>query len=271
MGKARNGFSFHLLAGDPDTVTRAGQVRRPALDFAGKRAVVSGASRGIGEAVARTLLDLGAVVAITSTKRAPAWTNKYPNVCHFVVDFLRQDTVNEFLGQIETFGPVDVLVNNAGIHRPEPIDGISNQTWEDIFEVNLRGPMQLMRHFGELMKRQRSGRIVNVASIAGTICRKGASAYSSSKLGLVGLTRAAAIDLAPFGVLVNAVSPGTTETDMVDRILSLEQRQAFIDRIPLSRFATPQEIANAVAFLASDLNGFITGQNLIIDGGTVIS
>lgn len=249
---------------------RVVQVRQPLLDFVGKRAVVSGASRGIGETVAKTLLDLGAVVAITSTERAPEWAIKYPNACHFVVDFLRQDTVNDFLGQIETFGQVDILINNAGIHRPEPIDGISNQAWEDLFEVNLRGPMQLMRHFGGLMKSQRSGRIVNVASIAGTICRKGAAAYSSSKLGLVGLTRAAAIDLAPFGVLVNAVSPGTTETDMVDRILSLEQRQAFIDRIPLGRFATPQEIANAVAFLASDLNGFITGQNLIVDGGTIV-
>lgn len=240
------------------------------LDFRGKRAVVSGASRGIGEAVAKTLLDLGAMVAITSTERPPGWARGYANVSHFVVDFLRQDTVDDFLQKIEAFGPIDVLVNNAGIHWPESIDGVSNQAWEAVFEVNLRGPMQLMRHFCAGMKQRRRGRVVNIASIAGTSCKKDAVAYSSSKLGLVGLTRAAAVDLAPFGVLVNAVSPGTTQTDMVDRILNPDQRRAFIARVPMGRFAKPQEIANAVAFLASDLNGFITGQNLVIDGGTVI-
>lgn len=242
----------------------------PALDFRGKRAVVSGASRGIGEAVAKTLLDLGAMVAITSTERVPAWASGYANVSHFVVDFLRQDTVDAFLRKSEAFGPIDVLVNNAGIHWPESIDAVSNQAWEAVFEVNLRGPMQLMRHICAGMKERRRGRVVNIASIAGTSCKKDAVAYSSSKLGLVGLTRAAAVDLAPFGVLVNAVSPGTTQTDMVDRILNSDQRRAFIARVPMGRFAKPQEIANAVAFLASDLNGFITGQNLIVDGGTVV-
>jgi len=244
---------------------------RPILDFRGRRALVSGASRGIGEAIARTLLDLGASVAVTSTGSAPAWIAGYPNATYFDLDFGRPATVGEFFRRVEPFGPLDVLVNNAGIHQPQSVDEITDAAWEAIFEVNLRGPMQLMRHFAAQMKSRRSGRIVNVASIAGTVCKRGAGAYSSSKLGLVGFTRAAAIDLAPFGVLVNAVSPGTTQTEMVERILAEEQKRTFVAGIPMGRFARPQEIANAVVFLASDLNTYITGQNLIVDGGTVIA
>lgn len=232
---------------------------------------MSGASRGIGEAVAQTLLSLGASVAVTSTGSAPAWVAGFENAMHFELDFGRQATVDGFFERIERFGAVDVLVNNAGIHQPQSLDEITDAAWEAIFDVNLRGPMQLMRHFAAQMKGRRSGRIVNVASIAGTVCKRNAGAYSSSKLGLVGLTRAAAIDLAPFGVLVNSVSPGTTQTEMVERILSEEQKRTFIAGIPMGRFATPQEIANAVIFLASDLNTYITGQNLIVDGGTVIA
>lgn len=246
-------------------------VRRPRLDFRGRRALVSGASRGIGEVVARTLLGLGASVAVTSTGSAPTWVAGHANAMHFELDFGRPATVDEFFRGVERFGPLDVLVNNAGIHRPQSVDEITDAAWEVIFDVNLRGPMQLMRYFAAQMKGRRSGRIVNVASIAGTVCKRSAGAYSSSKLGLVGLTRAAAIDLAPFGVLVNAVSPGTTQTEMVERILTEEQKRTFIAGIPMGRFATPQEIANAVVFLASDLNTYITGHNLIVDGGTVIA
>ncbi len=244
---------------------------RPMLDFQGKRALVSGASCGIGEAVARSLLLLGASVIVTTTSREPAWIRSHANAQHFELDFKRPATVEKFLNGLEPSGSLDVLINNAGIHQPQFIEDITDDAWESIMEVNLRGPMQLMRYFSVHMREQRRGRIVNVASIAGTVCKRNASAYSSSKLGLVGFTRAVAIDLAPFGVLVNAVSPGTTETEMVQRILSEEQQHNFIAGIPMGRFATPQEIANAVIFLASDLNTYITGQNLIVDGGTVIA
>ena len=241
------------------------------LDFRGKRALITGASRGIGEAVAQTLLGLGASVAVTSTGNAPTWVAGSANVMHFELDFRRADTVNDFFGRIQRFGVLDVLVNNAGIHQPQTIDEITDAAWESIYDVNLLGPMRLMRHFAAHMRSRRSGRIVNIASIAGTVCKKSAGAYSSSKLGLVGLTRAVAIDLAPFGVLVNAVSPGTTQTDMMERILTEKQKRNFVAGIPIGRFASPQEIANAVVFLASDLNTYITGHNLIVDGGTVIA
>lgn len=241
------------------------------FNFAGKKALVTGASRGIGEAIARTLLDLGASVAITSTAKAPGWAEAYPNASHFVLDFQEEESVNLFFRQIEQFGPADILINNAGIHQPQPIDHVTKEVWDRIFLVNLYGPMQLIKYFTPHMKEQRKGRIVNVASIAGTVCKRNASAYSSSKMALIGLTRSSAIDLAPFGVLVNAISPGTTQTEMVDRILSEELKQILLTGIPLGRFATPQEIANCAVFLASDWNTYITGQNIIVDGGTVIA
>ena len=246
-------------------------ITKRTLDFRGKKALVTGASRGIGEAIAKTLEELGATVAVTSTGRVPEWVLARQCFTHLELDFMRPSTVKKFFSEIGQFGSLDVLVNNAGIHQPQDVAEITDAAWEAIFEVNLRGPMQLIRHFSEPMKSRGGGRIVNISSIAATIHRRCSSAYSSSKLGLLGLTRSVAIDLAPFGVLVNAVSPGTTETEMVDRILTDVQRRDFVSRIPLGRFAKPEEVANVVAFLASDLNTYITGHNLIVDGGTVVA
>lgn len=241
------------------------------LDFTGARALVTGGSRGIGQAIAMTLLRGGASVAITSTSSAPGWAVGNANVAHHSLDFTADDSITSFLDRIDEFGPFDIVINNAGVHAPEPVDEITREAWERIFRVNLYGPMVLIRHFAGGMKAARSGWIVNVASIAGTVCREQAVAYSSSKLGLIGLTRSCAIDLAPYGVLVNAVSPGTTQTDMVDKILSPERRQSFLNGVPLRRFANPQEVANVVAFLASRWNTYMTGQNVIVDGGTTIA
>jgi 3-oxoacyl-[acyl-carrier protein] reductase len=169
----------------------------PPFSFAGKRAVVTGGSRGIGRAI-----------AITSTGSAPEWIWDRPAVTHHPLDLEDEDSIDAFLSGMAKFGPIDIVINNAGIHQPQPIGRLSRDTWDRIFRVNLRGPMLLTQHFGAQMKEARRGRIVNIASIAGTMCRPNASAYASSKLGLVGLTRSSAIDLAPYGVLVNAVSPG---------------------------------------------------------------
>ncbi len=241
------------------------------FNFSGKRVLVTGASRGIGQAIARTLLDLGATVAITSTTTAPRWIEAYPDASHYRLNFLDEGSIAEFLLQIEQFGHVDVLVNSAGIHVPQPIDQVTNAVWERIFLVNLYGPMQLVKHFSAKMKARKWGRIINIASIAGTVCKPNASAYASSKMALIGLTKSSAIDLAPFGILVNALSPGTTQTEMVERVLSDEQKRIFLSGIPLGRFATPQEIANVAVFLASGWNTYITGQNIIVDGGTVVA
>jgi 3-oxoacyl-[acyl-carrier protein] reductase len=240
------------------------------LDFGGSTALVTGASRGIGEAIAKTLLDAGATVAITSTGTAPDWIKDRPAVTHFALDFERDESIENFLREIESVGPLDILVNNAGVHQPEPIDEISSQAWQRLFRVNVYGPTMLTKHIATQMKTARRGRIVNIASIAGTVCKRNAGVYSSSKLGLIGLTRASAVDLAPYGVLVNAVSPGTTRTDMVEQILTPDLQRTFLAGIPLGRFGEPQEIANVAVFLASEWNTYITGQNIIVDGGTTI-
>lgn len=240
------------------------------LEFSGKHAVVTGASRGIGEAIARTLLELGGAVTITSTGRRPDWLSNYADADHIQLDFQDPVSIRAFFVELERGSPIDILINNAGIHQPEPVDQITTEAWDRIFEVNLRGPMQTTRYVSAQMKRRRSGRIVNIASIAGTVCKENAAAYSTSKLGLIGFTRSSALDLAPFGILVNSVSPGTTQTEMVERVLTEEQRKRFLAGIPLGRFANPQEIATCAVFLASDLNSYMTGQNIIVDGGTVI-
>ena len=139
------------------------------FDFAGKTALVTGASRGIGQAIARTLLDLGAFVAITSTTGAPEWIKGYTNVSHFCLNFQEEESVKLFFRQIEQFGPVDILINNAGIHKPQPIEQVTREVWDRIFLVNLYGPMQLIKYFSVRMKEKKQGRIVNIASIAGTI------------------------------------------------------------------------------------------------------
>ena len=231
---------------------------------------MTGASRGIGQAIATTLLECGAAVAIPSTGDAPKGLADYEKASHFTLDFTRDESLDTFLKDVASVGTVDILVNNAGVHQLEAVDEISAAACERLFRVNLYGPTILTRHFAAQMKASRKGRIVNIASIAGTVCRPNASVYSSTKLGLIGLTRATAVDLAPFGVLVNAVSPGTTSTDMTDRMLTQESRSSLVAAHPAGRLAEPREIANVVAFLASRWNSYITGQNIIVDGGTTI-
>ena len=241
------------------------------FDFKGKRAVVTGGSRGIGLAVAVSLLELGAEVAVTSTGEPPGWLAEYKKAVHFRLDYSSERVTEEFFNSVDSFGEVNVVINNAGIHMPQAISELDNEAWELIFKVNVQGAMQCIRHFGGKMCHKNGGKIVNIASIAATICKKNSTAYASSKSALLSLTRSAALEFAPYSVLVNAVSPGTTLTDMVDRHLTEQQKDFIVDSVPLKRFAKPQEIANVVLFLASDLNSYVTGQNFIVDGGTVIS
>ncbi|MEK7248659.1 MAG: SDR family oxidoreductase, partial [Chloroflexota bacterium] len=165
------------------------------LDLSGSTALVTGASRGIGHAIARTLLERGAKVAMTSTHHAPSWINEWPGAVHYRLDFEDDASVDGFLADFAKPGDIDILINNAGVHQLEAIDEVSRKAWNRLFRVNLYGPTVLTRHFAAHMKANRRGRIVNVASIAGTVCKPNASVYSSSNLGLMGLTRSSATDL----------------------------------------------------------------------------
>lgn len=240
------------------------------LDFTGKTAIVTGGSRGIGKAISEVILRAGGSVIITSTGEAPEWMRKYHNASHVMLDFLDRARVTEGIARIVQRPRIDILVNNAGVLAPNAIDVIGDSDWERVLAVNLGGPMRMMRAVAPIMKKQHCGWIINVGSISGIIARPRGSAYSASKAGLLGLTRATALDLAPWSILVNAVCPGTTETDMVERALTSEQKEIYRNESALKRMAKPEEIANVAAFLCSDLNTYITGQAIVADGGTII-
>lgn len=240
------------------------------MDFKGKTAVVTGGSRGIGEAIARYLLELNCRVIVTSTKIIPSWCSNYSQCDYKRVDFLSTKSVQNFLKAVNSEKNIDILINNAGIHIPEVIYKIKESNWDKILKVNLYGPMRTMRIIALKMKAARSGKILNVSSIAGIVSKPGSNAYSASKAALLGLTRASALDLAPYNILVNAICPGHTQTEMIDNMLTKEQRGKLRNSVPLKRFADPSEIAKVAVFLCSDLNTYITGQAIVIDGGVSI-
>jgi len=235
--------------------------------FAGKRALITGGNRGIGEAIARKFLELGAEVIITSTGSEPKWLSGYSKLTHIKLDFLDKHSLDSFFKQANLCGNIDILVNNAGIHSFESFDTISDIAWNSIFAINVDGPMKLMRFFGSQMKRHRGGRIVCISSISAENVKKNSGAYTMSKAALNGLVKAAAVDFAPFNILVNAVSPGPTQTNMLESLVTSSEKKNILERVPLGVFANPLDISNAVIFLCSESNTHITGQNLIVDGG----
>lgn len=239
-------------------------------DFSGKTAIVTGASRGIGKAIALTLLEQGCEVIITSTCfDSSRWRLKYKKCSHMILDFFSPRSVDEFCENAESLSGIDILINNAGIQIPEPIDTLKQEGWDKVLGVNLYGPMRLTRWATGKMKKSKKGRILNISSISGIVSKQCSAAYSASKSGLLGLTKAAALDLAPYGILVNALCPGYTQTEMMDAV-SLKKQQIFKESIPLGRFAMAGEIAVFAAFLCSDMNTYITGQTIVVDGGVTI-
>lgn len=240
------------------------------FDFTGKQALVTGGSRGIGKAIAELLLRLNCNVIISSTKRAPSWIKQYKRCEHILLDFFQEKSQQSFFKEIKNRSRIDILINNAGIHLPEAIYRIKDDSWDKLFKVNLSGPMRIMREVTPKMIAARKGKILNISSIAGVVSKPGSGIYSASKAALIGLTRAAALDLATYNILVNALCPGHTQTEMLENVLTKKQRQNLKEQIPLKRFATPLEIANFAMFLCSDLNTYITGQTIIVDGGVTI-
>jgi 3-oxoacyl-[acyl-carrier protein] reductase len=175
--------------------------------------------------------------------------------------------VQQFLYAVNKLDKVDVLINNAGVNKIKTISEISEEDWDWINAVNLKGPFLLSRNVSEKMKQQESGKIINIASIFSVVSKEKRAAYSSTKWGLIGFTKAVALDLAPFNVLVNAVSPGFVDTALTRRIIGPKNIKKLVETIPQKRLANTDEIANVVLFLCSDLNTYITGQNIIVDGG----
>ena len=240
-------------------------------------ALVTGAARGIGAAIVRALAAAGRDVVINHTSETSARPaaelqaeveGRY-GVAALVVradvsDFEEAHRLVE--ASIERFGQIAVLVNNAGINRDGLLVRMKEQDFDDVIATDLKGVFNMTRHAAKPLMKQRYGRIVNITSLSGVVGQAGQANYSAAKAGVIGLTKATARELAARNVTVNAVAPGFVATDMTAR-MKPEMLEQLVDDVPLKRMAAPEEVADAVAFLASDKAAYITGQVLLIDGG----
>jgi 3-oxoacyl-[acyl-carrier protein] reductase len=243
------------------------------IDLSGKVAVVTGGARGIGFAICQRFYAVGAHVAILDQARAAeaaaALTGR-GRALGVQANITSPPEVEQAIALVESqLGPVDILVNNAGITRDGLLVRMSEADWDAVFNVNLKGAFVVTKLVSRGMMKRRWGRIINIASVVGISGNAGQANYAASKAGLIGFTKAVARELASRNVLVNAVAPGFIETDLT-KVLPEPARKALIERIGLERLGTPDDVARAVLFLASDLADYITGQVLAIDGGLAI-
>ncbi len=244
------------------------------IDFTGQTVLVTGATRGIGAAISTAFEAAGASLLLTGTdqkqidelNRRNAQQGRQ-NVCWLQADFSSAASIASFLELIAQRSPIHVLINNAGTNRINLIDEIRAEDLDMLLSINLRAPLLLCKAASRIMKEMHYGRIVNIASIWSVITKPGRVVYSATKSGLAGMTRSVAVDLAPYGILVNAVSPGFVNTELTYSSLPAEEREKIAGQVPLGRFADPEEIARMVLFLSSNMNSYLTGQNIVVDGG----
>lgn len=243
------------------------------IDLTGRSALVTGSTRGIGRAIAASLTEAGARVAVVGRDQARAAEVAEElggGALGFGADVSEPASVVALVQAVEVaFGQVDILVNNAGLTRDNLLFRIKDDDWDMVLDANLRGAFVAIRATARGMMKRRWGRIINIASIVGITGNKGQANYAASKAGLIGLTKSVAKELGSRNILVNAIAPGFIETDMT-AAMTPEARAALSSQIPLDRLGSPQDIAGMVAFLASDLASYITGQVLVVDGGMVM-
>ena len=243
----------------------------------GRTALVTGASRGIGRAIALRLAAEGADVAVNFAGSAA----KAEEVKNAIIEMGRKaiaiqadvKDASSVAGMVEevkkTFGRIDILVNNAGVTRDGLLMRMKDEDWETVIDTNLRGDFQCTKAVSKIMMKQRYGRIVNMASVVGLVGNAGQANYAASKAGVIGFSKSVARELASRGITVNMVAPGCIDTDMT-AVLPDKVREAMLADIPLARVGKPEDVASAVAFLVSDEAAYITGQVINVDGGMVM-
>jgi 3-oxoacyl-[acyl-carrier protein] reductase len=247
------------------------------IDLTGRTALVTGGSRGIGRAIVLRLAGQGADVAFTYKGNAAAAAETVAAVealgrraLAIQADCSQSDSADPVVKEVlEAFGKVDILVNNAGVTRDDLIMRMSPEAWREVLETNLFGAFWMIKAVTRPMLKARGGRIINITSVSGQAGQTGQANYSSAKAGLIGLTKASARELASRSITVNAVAPGFVLTELTQDLPD-PLKDEITARTPLGRFGTTEEVANAVAFLASDEAGYITGQVLAVDGGLVM-
>jgi len=246
------------------------------MQLKGKTAVVTGSGRGIGKAIALKLLQMGANVVLNGTSSAVEQTAEefkalgYVNVAVTKGNVKNIQDVEAMINTaLDVYGSLDILVNNAGITKDTLMLRMTEQDWDDVLDINLKGAFLCTKAASKIMMKQRKGKIINITSVVGITGNAGQANYCSSKAGLIGLTKSTAKELASRGITCNAVAPGAIETQMTE-ILPEKVKESYLNSIPLGRFGTPEDVANVVGFLASDDANYITGQVIHIDGGLVM-
>lgn len=246
------------------------------FDLSGKTAILTGASRGLGKAMALALAQAGANVVITDvldTKKIVQEIEKTgTKAMGLKVDVTKKSDVNKMVKKtLQKFKKIDILVNNAGVYYPTPIAKMTDKDWERTLNINLNGTLNCARAVGKEMCKNKSGRIINIASIAGIMAFAQSAAYNTSKAAIIMLTKTLATEWAACGVRVNAICPGVIATDMTKGLLKDKGfNQMIKTSVPMQRYGTPDELMGAALFLASDASSYVTGHALVVDGGWTV-
>jgi 3-oxoacyl-[acyl-carrier protein] reductase len=246
------------------------------MELAEHVAIITGSARGIGKTIALTLADAGANIVISDVnveagkETVKEIESKGRKAIWIEADVSKSDQAGLLIEKShQHFGRIDILVNNAGITRDNLLMRMSEDEWDSVIAVNLKGTYNCIRAVTRFFMKQRSGRIVNIASVVGQMGNAGQANYSASKAGVIGLTKTVAKELASRNVLVNAVAPGFIETAMTEK-LPEKARESLLELIPLARLGQPEDVAKAVLFLSTERSSYITGQVINVDGGMVM-